>query len=64
MYKAAAPRVFLQRSERVEAAWLCCRLMQRRGRKGLNGEEGSLAGYAAGPAKLGYWAQSSCTERK
>ena len=39
MYKAAAPRVFLQRSEGVEAAWLCSRLMQRWGRKGLDGEE-------------------------
>lgn len=47
MYKAAAPRVVLQRSERVEAAWLCCRLMQRRGLKGLDGEEGKPGGICS-----------------
>ena len=38
MYKVAAPRMFLQRSEQVEAAWLRCRLMQRSGRERLDGE--------------------------
>lgn len=42
MYKVATPRVFLQRNEQVEAAWLRCRLMQRSGRERLD-DEGAWA---------------------
>ena len=55
MYKVATPRVFLQFSEQVEAAWLRCRLVQRSGREDWTMKERGLCD-AAGLAESGYWA--------